>query len=156
MPKVKTSDPELIALFSEFLERVPIQQEQIESEAVRQYDTAAGLIRRYVSALENFRLAKSDLEAVTAETAEDLRQYHRVTEATMRDKVRILSRDMFEKLAKAETELETAKMMLKLFWERGEMLKALLYARQAEFKALGVTNTADAVSKIQQKWSGKK
>ena len=135
------SGPELIAYLETVLGGMAIDRHKLEDEAVNQMSMAKGAGSEFIKATQQLADAEGKRDNMYATLADEARGTGEkfATEAALKARV---NRD--PRMVKADTahqnavnRLEAAKLVMKFYWERGENIRALLFSRNTEMRALG-------------------
>lgn len=141
--------PEIGIFLEHTLGTLTIDRSNLEDEAVRQMDLARNAGTEYIAALDANAQAEAKQEAMLANLCEAERGTgERMTETALKQRV---ARDprmagLIAAAQNAEIRLEAARMALKFYWERGEMIRALLFSRNTEMRALGAPASGGGTS----------
>lgn len=141
--------PEVTAYLEQVLEGFAVDRHDLENEAVRQMTLAKGAATEYVGAIAQLQEAECrrdnmyalliDAERGQGEKLTETALKHRV----IRDPRMVTVETSFQN---ATVRMEAAKLALKLFWERGENIRALLFSRNTEMRALGAPASGGGTS----------
>lgn len=134
------SGPNAWRFLEDTLEGFAVNRADLEGEAVRQMELAKGSATEYIQAVYGHKVAENNYDRTFGELAENVRgEGEKLTETAIKQRVmrdvRMIA--VQTELLNAETRLEAAKTAMKLFWERGENIRALLFSRNVEMRAVG-------------------
>lgn len=141
--------PSISAFLEATLENFRVDRTRLEDEAVAQMDLAKGAGSEYIAASAEFKEAEQARDAMFFELAEAERGTgERMTETALKQRV---SKDprmakLNDAMNRAELRFESAKLALKFYWERGENIRALLFSRNTEMRALGAPGSGGGTS----------
>lgn len=141
--------PEIGAFLEHTLGTLTIDRDRLEDEAVRQMDLSRNAGTEYINALDAHASAEAEHENLLATLCEAERGTgERMTETALKQRI---ARDprmaaVAKTLQNAATRLEAARLALKFYWERGEMIRALLFSRNTEMRALGAPASGGGTS----------
>lgn len=132
--------PSIFEFLETTLENFRVDRSRLEDEAVSQMDLAKGAGVEYIAAQAEFKDAEQKRDAMFFEIAEAERGTgEKMTETALKQRVNKDARmvRLNEAVTRGELRLEAAKLALKFYWERGENIRALLFSRNTEMRALG-------------------
>jgi hypothetical protein len=144
------SGPDFGTVLEATLENFQVDRANLEGEAVRQMELARQSGGEYVKALEAHQDAEYKHTTVLASLVEAKREEmgSKATETALKhavqSDVRLVS--AAQALRAADVRLEAAKLALKMFWERGETIRALLFSRNVEARAYGAPTGFNSTS----------
>lgn len=141
--------PNITAFLETTLENFRVDRARLEDEAVNQLDLAKACGLEFIQAQGAFTEAEQKRDAMFFDIAEAERGTgERMTETALKQRVNKDARmsQLNATVARAELRFEAAKIALKFYWERGEMIRALLFSRNTEMRALGAPASGGGTS----------
>lgn len=132
--------PNIMEFLEQTLDSFHVNRAQLEDEAVRQMTLCRDAATEYVAAVAAFKEAEHARDLLFSDLAENERGTgEKLTETAIKQRVARDPRmaEMASKHRNAEVRVEAAKLAMKLYWERGENIRALLFSRNTEMRALG-------------------
>jgi len=132
--------PDLGNFLADTLEGFRINRATLEDDAVDQMTKCKGAATEYVKSLEALKQADMARDILFGTLAEGERGTgEKLTETAIKQRIMRDSRMMQLENAYIQAEIrhESAKIAMKLFWERGEIIRALLFSHNTEMRAMG-------------------
>lgn len=141
--------PEVTAFLEQVLEGFAVDRSNLEDECVNQMTLAKGAGTEYIRAiavLADVEAKRDSMLAMLTETERGTGE--KMTETALKQRVvrdpRMVGIET--SFQNATVRMEAAKLALKLYWERGENIRALLFSRNTEMRALGAPASGGGTS----------